>query len=462
MASPEMSQKPDTPKASIPVPESYTLGDSLKWDAPWVTIRLWIELPFWLMVNDATVPIECEGHIFPVSIHNNYFELFAGTASDSRNTVLYRGPYKKRDDLSPDAKHAMEQHPEGPYMWRKCKTYLKIESRCNEDAWDANQGDLRRSIEDLQDPAKRIAIQRANGSRLYLSELCRAHISVVNKLIRSYRLATYDYFAFEVSPWDVPHWSVERDRRAVSATLVGYRGWDGKPLISKFNDPSVKPEVYQLIDADSLKSRAALVPTPGELELLDALNLMERGDYSGAVRRITTAIEVIVEAVSGKAIEAAKGKRAARRFLRRTRTRFDARVRAYQKLAGRETPEVLLKTLKETRGLRHQIVHAGYRIGPAEHGRAQKAVDTGRWTFNWFENDQARRDVREKRIAYRSLGRDIEAGIFSPRITPDGVLLSPLWSSLRAGSSAAKEPVDTRKSNGGSGRREPRRRPLPR
>jgi len=461
MTSPEMSQKPDTPKAYIPVPENYMLGDSLKWDAPWVTVSLWTELPFWLIVDDTTIPIECEGHVFPVSINNDYFELFAGVASDSRSTVLYRGPYKKRDDLPQSVKHAMEQRPGGPYMWRKCKTYLKIESRCNEDAWDAaDQGEIRRSIEDLQDAAKRIAIQRANESRLYISELCRAHISVANKLIRSYRLATYDYFAFEVSPWDVPHWSVERGGKAVSATLVGYRGWDSKPLISKFNDPSVKPEVYQLVDAESLKSRVALVPTPGELELLDALNLMERGDYSGAVRRITTAIEVVVEAVSGKAMEAAKGKRAARRFLRKTRMRFNARVRAYQRLTGRETPEVRLNTLKETRGLRHQIVHAGYRIGPAERGRAQKAVDTGRWTFNWFENDQARRDVREKRIAYRSLGRDIEAGIFSPRITPDGVLLSPLWSSLRVGSSAAKEPVDTRKNSGGSGRRESTTAPL--
>src|ERR1019366_10217739 len=68
----------------------------------------------------------------------------------------------------------------------------------------------------------------------------------------------------------------------------------------------------------------------------------------------------------------------------------------------------------------------GYRIGPGERGKAQKAVDTGRWLFNWFENDDARRNIREKRIAFRSLGRDLTAGIFSPKITPDGVLLSPI------------------------------------
>jgi hypothetical protein len=57
---------------------------------------------------------------------------------------------------------------------------------------------------------------------------------------------------------------------------------------------------------------------------------------------------------------------------------------------------------------------------------AIEAVDTGRWLFNWFENDDIGRDIREKRIAFRSLGRDLTAGKFSPKITPDGVVLSPI------------------------------------
>jgi hypothetical protein len=153
---------------------------------------------------------------------------------------------------------------------------------------------------------------------------------------------------------------------------------------------------------------------------------MERGDYSGAVRRITTAIEVVVEDVEGKAVEAAQGKALADKFLANTRTRFDERLKAYQKYTGRKMSDVSLKTLRETRNLRHQIVHRGYRIGPSERGRARKAVDTGRWIFNWFENDQARRDVREKRIAFRSHGRDIHSGLFRPKISKDGAILSPV------------------------------------
>jgi hypothetical protein len=132
-------------------------------------------------------------------------------------------------------------------------------------------------------------------------------------------------------------------------------------------------------------------------------------------------------------VEAANGKQAAEKFLKNTRMRFDERLKMYQKLTGRKLSGSSLNMLKETRDLRHQIVHGGYRIGPSERGRAQKAVDTSRWTFNWFENDNSRRDIREKRIGYRSLGRDLAAGIFHPKITPDGVVLSPIHGPLGFG-----------------------------
>jgi hypothetical protein len=73
---------------------------------------------------------------------------------------------------------------------------------------------------------------------------------------------------------------------AVRCILVPYRGWDDRP-----------PEMFHLIDGEQLHDQLNTESTPGEFELLDALNLIERGDYSGAVRRVTTAIEVVVEAV---------------------------------------------------------------------------------------------------------------------------------------------------------------------
>ena len=106
--------------------------------------------------------------------------------------------------------------------------------------------------------------------------------------MQSYRLATYDYFAFEISPWDAPGWWIERGGNATSAILVPYRAWD------------VKPEIYEGFqrlrlhywNAETVSANFRTDPpnqisttaTPGEFELLDALNLMERGDLfrSGA------------------------------------------------------------------------------------------------------------------------------------------------------------------------------------
>jgi hypothetical protein len=151
---------------------------------------------------------------------------------------------------------------------------------------------------------------------------------------------------------------------------------------------------------------------------------MERGDYSGAVRRVTTAIEVVVEAVVGKEIERAEGNAVATNFLNATRMNFKRRIDKYQSLTGRTLLQGLSATLDETRKLRHRIVHGGYRISAGERGRAQRAVDTGRWIFNWFENDAQRSKTREKQIGLRSLGRDLTYGVFRSKITPEGVTVS--------------------------------------
>lgn len=247
---------------------------------------------------------------------------------------------------------------------------------------------------------------------------------MVNQLIQQYRLSTYDYFAYEVAPWDIPRWGIERDGRYVSCLLVPYRAWDIKPSI--FHQPKSAPRAYKLVDIDDLQKQMSASPSPGEFELLDALNLMERGDYSGAVRRVTTSIEVLVEDVVRNEIEKIQGRQAADEFVESTKTRFDQRIRKYEELSGRTLLSGLRKDLKATRALRHRIVHGGYRIGPHERGQAQKSVDTGRWIFNWFENDPVKKARRESKIAYRGLGRDLYAGIFLPVLTADGVVLSPL------------------------------------
>jgi len=359
------------------------------------------------MTSNTTIPVRVNGHSFQVAIHDNYWELYAGDLADSKNTVLYMGPFKKPEEFSATIQQFRADHPEVPCMWRKCKTVLKIHTRCNEDVWTKAGA-----------PGK-----TRSSAKAFLAELCAAHIPVVNRFVQGYRLATYDYFAFEVASWDVPRWLVEREGITVGARLLEYRGWDIKPAI--FQKPGQPPVPYELIRPDDLGNQISAVANPGEFELLDALNFTERGDYAGAVRRVTTAIEVLVESVVERELEASMGRAEAERFIRQTRTNFQRRVHKYQELTGRTLSTAKRDWMKKIRDFRHGIVHQGYRPEPGERGNARQMVDRGRWIFNWFENDAARRSVRESRPGFRSLGRDLLFGYFSSRITPDGIVVGP-------------------------------------
>jgi hypothetical protein len=48
-------------------------------------------------------------------------------------------------------------------------------------------------------------------------------------------------------------------------------------------------------------------------------------------------------------------------------------------------------------------------------------VDTGRWIFNWFEDQPDRAVLRERRIGVRSIGRHFS--YFDAEITPEGVVV---------------------------------------
>jgi hypothetical protein len=378
----------------------------LAWNAPYVDVTLRVELPFWLMVDNSTISVEVGGHAFSVDVYGETFELQVGSISDAKQTSVYQGPFRRNEDLGELLQKLLRKRPKPMAQWRKCKTVLEIASRCNEDVWEKRAGEGGR---------------RPPSVGFYLVELCRAHIPVVNALIRGYRLGTYDRFAFEVAPWDVPFWYVSREGQSILTSLVSYREWDRVPLVFPLTEE--RPRLYRLIDPVSFQKSIDTAPTPGEFELLDAINFMERGNYSDAVRRIATAIEAIVEARCSEVIERAQGTTAAATFLKKTRTNFPARLRKYEELSNRTLSNSLRGQLEVTRQLRHRIVHRGHRILPSERDQIQKCIDMGRWTFNWLENDPERQKVREGRIAFRSLGREMPYGMFRAKIVADGVVV---------------------------------------
>jgi hypothetical protein len=379
------------------IPDSYWIGQELDWEAATVPVQLYVELPYWIMVSNCTQEVEVNAHKFKVDIREDCIELYGNVVVDSRLTCLYIGPPKRP---STDLLKAIKKG-KATVMSRKCKTVLRIHSDCNKDVLAAS----------------REKGGRSNPAYAYLTSFCEAHFDVVNRLIQQYRLATYDYFAYELSPWDIPIWFVKSEINTVRIVLQDYLQWDEKPVI----DTGGTKERYKLIEPSELQTALTFQPSAGEFDLMNALNLMERGDYSGAVRRITTAIEAQTESVLRQELLKKHPKEKAEKLLKNTENDFPGRFRQYLKLSRRKLPDRLDKELDVTRTLRHSIVHDGKRIAFSHRGQAQRSVDTGRWIFDWLENQPARFDVREKKIGKRSLGRHFS--LYYSEITPAGVVV---------------------------------------
>lgn len=396
-----MSENKQKSSEKLSIPESYWIGQELDWQATTVPVELHVELPYWIMVPDCIQDVEAHGHKFSVEIRDNYVELYAGVIVDSRFTCVYFGPPKK---LSPILEKAIKKS-HAPVMSRKCKTILLIHTDCNKDVLAAcKDGDNRRQ----------------RSAHLYLKSFCEAHIEVVNRLIQQYRLSTYDYFPYEISPWDVPIWFIGRGSDAVRVILQDYSAFDEKPMIvSTVSGGS--SERYKLIDPKELQDAMAIQPSAGEFELQDALNFMERGDYSDAIRRITTAVEAQTEEVLRQELLKIYPLPEVEKRLKASENNFPARLIRYQKLSSRKLPDALDKEIKTTRTLRHSIVHRGRRITFNERGQAQRAIDTGRWIFNWLENQPTRSNIREKLISKRSIGRHFS--LFYAEITSSGIIV---------------------------------------
>ena len=403
-----MSDNNPKSRGKVPIPEKYWIGQELDWEAPSIPVDLRVELPFWIMVPDCLQDVEVHGHMFNVEIRDSYIEKYIGAVSDSRRHCVYIGPSKPTQP-NPELENFIKEG-QVPVIDRKCKTVLIIRSACNKAVLTAAKLEHKDSA----------------AAHLYLRSLCAAHIEVANRLIQQYRLSTYDYFAYEVSPWDVPIWFIGWDEDALTITMHDYRAWDIKPTMYDSMTAS-RGEPYKLIDATELQSAMTIEPSAGEYELLDALNFMERGDYSGAVRRIATAIEVQLESVLRKELLKIHPMTEVENKLKASENDFPGRLRQYQKLSGRKLS--LEKELDSTRITRHSIVHDAYRIPFSQSAQTQRAIDTGRWIFNWLENQPTRIDVREKHIAKRTLGSYFS--LFTTEITPTGVIVhKPTFPSL--------------------------------
>lgn len=397
----------DCPPTGGPLDVSSTswIGQELDWEADLVPAELIVELPFWLMVPDTGLEVEVSGYSFRVDIREGYFELHAGVVLESEASLLYIGPGGS-EQLPPDVIDDLAKRGV-PIAVRPRKTALVIQSWINSDVLErAGDGGL----------------GRPGGAIPYLQSFSSAHIAVVNHVVQSYRLATYDYFAYEVSPMDVPIWIVKHDSGITRVVLLPYAAWDEKPLLGVYGDPEAGTTTYELIDPVALRASVYAAAGPGEFELLDALSLMERGDYSGAVRRVATAIEVLVEAVLRVEYQnLSYTDQRVRDALYKVRE-VDRRIQQIQRLTGQDVGW-LLDEWRTTRELRRSIVHDGRRVTYTDRGEAQRSVDTGRMLYELLENRPDRAAACMKNMGLRSLGRHALMLQYDSEITSAGVVV---------------------------------------
>lgn len=395
--------------------ESFMFGQSLPWGHELTQVYLYVELPFWLMMDPATIAVEYEGTQFALDICGSQVEIFFDQFSDSRRTLAWRGPQQTSNQWTPPPElEALAAETGLGFMSRPCKTVLRLKSQGLAEAFD------------LPDDG---ALPRESGERdAYWASLCEAHLPIVNELIQRYRLTTYDYFAYEVSPWDVPVWYVRSGETSRAVVIMPYKAWDHRPVtIGQPPDGGGESPVraMQFTDAAKLSVTSTAAAIPGEFELLDARSLMERGDYTGAVRRATTAIEAIVEWRLRKELRKSYAEDEVEKRLIASQNDFPGRFRQLQKLLGTQTLSDSLSTeFEATRRIRHEIVHRGRRLTHQERDRAQRSVDTGRWLFNTIEAIPERARLRDFGVM-KSVGRAALALRLPTRITSVGVEVYP-------------------------------------
>jgi hypothetical protein len=154
---------------------------------------------------------------------------------------------------------------------------------------------------------------------------------------------------------------------------------------------------------------------------------MERGDFTGAVRRTVTAVEAVLRWALKEELTRLHGESEAERKTANTDNDFPGRLAQWRKLAKPNMGQGLFDSFERTRKMRHEIVHRALRLTREDRGRAEHAVDTGRWLYNKIEGKPEREHLRESGGGglQRAVGRGALTARFPSSISDGKILLSP-------------------------------------
>lgn len=355
-----------------------TPTDLIDWDGKLVEVKLALELPFWVLVEDHRFEVEINGLTLRLETVADGIDVQSGTLhsrTHARSRFFGRVPEPQDRGI-----HSPIDLIQGA-NFRWTRTQCWISTSALSDALAAL---------DSEPPRSRIA-------REYFVSLAMGHIPFVNKLLNAYRRVTGDPFAQEITEYDVPLWFLVSDECLCPLHLVPALGEDRFPSIRRENSDAP----YHAGSPDEIKSALSRQPVPGEAELRDAWSLCYRGRFGDSIRSAVTAIEVLLEARLESVLQSngLSAEEAAER-LAATKNRFASRLDDYCRHSGRAVPGPTLhyipylnglrlrKEFEMTRDLRHDIVHRGKRLDLSLRRPMRRALETTTWLFDWLSDEE--------------------------------------------------------------------------
>lgn len=116
-----------------------------------------------------------------------------------------------------------------------------------------------------------------------------------------------------------------------------------------------KPKVrkFEYCKLNELKEPAALSSSPGEFDLLDARSLMERGDFTGAIRRTVTAVETLVDEKVNAIIRKKEPEPQAEKAINKLRYDWDAKFQMLRDKLKIGISETLVEAFHHTQQVRN-------------------------------------------------------------------------------------------------------------
>ena len=122
-------------------PATLTFGDSINWDSELLNALLYVELPFWLMIDAGALSVTHRGVTFNLNVCPPWIEAFGKEFTDSRISEFHNGPSGPTPfQPSPQVLAALDSVG-ATWMLRRCKTVLRLESRVHVDAVRARSDD---------------------------------------------------------------------------------------------------------------------------------------------------------------------------------------------------------------------------------------------------------------------------------------------------------------------------------